>query len=175
MISADNIQSGNIQSRITLRPANKTDLAAINRLIERAVQTWNLPERVKRLALPTYLYTVHDLDHLHIFIAEDSAAAVIGVAAWEDAAPRDCPQGCRGLLLHGLYVDPDRQRGGTGSRLLSAAAGAAREQGYDGLLVKAQADAEGFFRSRGLQQLAVADASRDYPNRFWLDLTRSAE
>jgi predicted N-acetyltransferase YhbS len=175
MISSDYIQSGNIQSRITLRPANKADLAAINRVIERAVQTWNLPERVKRLALPTCLYNEHDLDHLHIVLAEDSIAAVIGVAAWEDAAPRDCPQGRRGLLLHGLYVDPDRQRRGTGSRLLSAAAGAAREQGYDGLLVKAQADAEGFFRSRGLQHLAVADGSRDYPNRFWLDLTGSTE
>jgi predicted N-acetyltransferase YhbS len=169
------ISSDSIQSQIELRPANRSDLAAINRVIERAVQTWNLPERVKRLALPTYLYTVHDLDHLHLIIAEDSAAAVIGVAAWEDAAPRDCPQGRRGLLLHGLYVEPDRQRSGAGSLLLSAAAGAAREQGYDGLLVKAQADAEGFFRSRGLKQLAVADANRDYPNRFWLDLTRSAE
>jgi predicted N-acetyltransferase YhbS len=159
---------------INLRPANKADLAGINRVIERAVQTWNLPERVKRLALPVYLYTEHDLDHLHLIIAEDSAAGVVGVAAWEDAAARDCPQGQRGLLLHGLYVDPDRQRGGTGSRLLSAAAETAREQGYDGLLVKAQADAEGFFRSRGLQQLAVADANRDYPNRFWLDLARTA-
>jgi predicted N-acetyltransferase YhbS len=169
------IDTDNIESRINLRTADKADLAAINRVIERAVQTWNLPERVKRLALPTYLYKEHDLDHLHLVIAEDSAANVIGVAAWEDAAARDCPQGRRGLLLHGLYVDPDRQHGGTGARLLSAAAAAAREQGYDGLLVKAQADAEGFFSSQGLQQLVVADASRDYPNRFWLDLTRSAE
>jgi predicted N-acetyltransferase YhbS len=169
------IGTDNIESRINLRNARKSDLAAINRVIERAVQTWNLPERVKRLALPTYRYTGHDLDHLSIVIAEDSAAAVIGVAAWEDAAARDCPRGQRGLLLHGLYVDPDRQRSGTGSRLLSAAAVAAREQGYDGLLVKAQADAEGFFRSRGLQQLAVADASRDYPNRFWLGLTGTVE
>jgi predicted N-acetyltransferase YhbS len=159
---------------INLRPANKADLAGINRVIERAVLTWNLPERVKRLALPTYRYTEQDLHHLHLVIAEDSAAAVVGVAAWEDAAARDCPQGRRGMLLHGLYVDPDRQRGGTGSRLLSAAAEAARERGYDGLLVKAQADAEGFFRSRGLQQLAVADANRDYPNRFWLDLAGTA-
>ena len=175
MISSDNNQSGNIQAPINLRPASKADLAAINRVIERAVQTWDLPERVKRLALPTYHYNEHDLDHLHLVVAEDSAAVVIGVAAWEDAAARDCPQGQRGLLLHGLYVDPDRQHRGTGTRLLSAAAAASREQGYDGLLVKAQAGAEGFFRSRGLQQLAVTDANRDYPNRFWLDLTGSAE
>jgi N-acetylglutamate synthase-like GNAT family acetyltransferase len=169
------IHADSLPSRINLRPADKADLGPINRVIERAVQTWNLPERVKRLALPTYLYTEHDLNHLHIVLAEDSAASVIGVAAWEDAAARDCPQGRRGLLLHGLYVDPDRQHRGTGTRLLTAAVAAAREQGYDGLLVKAQADAEGFFRSRGLHQLAVADANRDYPNRFWLDLTRNTE
>jgi predicted N-acetyltransferase YhbS len=166
------IPADSLSLRINLRPANKADLAAINRVIERAVQTWNLPERVKRLALPTYFYTEHDLQHLHIVIADDSTAGVIGVAAWEAAAARDCPQDRRGLLLHGLYVDPEQQRRGIGTRLLSAAATAARQQGYDGLLVKAQADAEGFFRSQGLQKLAVADANRDYANRFWLDLAR---
>jgi predicted N-acetyltransferase YhbS len=159
-------------SQIIVRQANKTDLAAINKVIERAVKTWNLPERVKRLALPTYIYNEHDLQHLHIVLAEDDTAEVLGVAAWEAVGARDCPQGKRGLLLHGLYVDPDQQRRGTGTRLLAAAATAAREEGYDGLLVKAQADAEGFFRSRGLLQLVVADANRDYPNRFWLDLMR---
>jgi len=124
---------------------------------------------VKRLALPTYRYTGHDLRHLHIVLAEDSAAGVIGIAAWEAAAARDCPQGLSGLLLHGLYVDPEQQRRGTGTRLLAAAAAAAREQGFDGLLVKAQADAEGFFRAQGLERLAVADAGRDYPHRFRLD------
>ena len=83
---------------------------------------------------------------------------------------RDCPPGQRGLLLHGLYVDPDQQRHGTGSLLLSAAIIAAREQGYDGLLVKAQVDAEGFFRAKGLRRLAIEDETRDYPNRYWLDI-----
>lgn len=165
------IHADSSSSQINLRPASKADLAAINKVIERAVNTWKLPERVKRLALPTYLYTEHDLRHLHVVLAEDSAAGVIGVAAWEAAAARDCPRGLRGLLLHGLYVDPDQQRRGTGARLLAAAAAAARENGYDGLLVKAQADAMGFFRSRGLQQLVFEDAGRDYPHRFWLDLT----
>ena len=159
-------------SQINLRQATDADLDAINKVIERAVHTWKLPERVKRLAMSSYLYNEHDLHHLHIELAEDRAAGVIGVAAWESAAARDCPTGRRGLLLHGLYVDPDSQGRGTGTRLLSAAAEAAREQDYDGLLVKAQADAEGFFRSQGLQQLAVADAERDYPHRFWLDLAQ---
>ena len=157
-------------AQLKLRPATAADLAAVNVVIQRAVTTWKLPERVKRLVMPTYLYTAHDLEHLHIVLAEDSAAGVVGVAAWEPAAARDCPRGLRGLLLHGLYVDPGQRRHGAGARLLSAAAAAARERDCDGVLVKAQADAEGFFRKQGLQPLAVEDAGRDYPHRFWLDL-----
>lgn len=164
------IHAAIIASQLKLRPASTADLGAVNAVIERAVTTWKLPERVKRLAMPTYLYNAHDLEHLRVVVAEDSAAGIVGVAAWEPAAARDCPRGRRGLLLHGIYVDPDRQRNGVGARLLSAAAAAAREQSYDGLLVKAQADAEGFFRRRGLRGLAVEDAGRDYPHRFWLDL-----
>ncbi len=164
------IRTDIISSQISLRPATNADLGAINKIIERAVKTWNLPERVKRLAMPTCLYTEHDLHHLHIVLAEDRSACVIGVAAWEAAAIRGCPAGLSGLLLHGLYVDPDQQRRGMGTLLLSAAAAAARENGYDGLLVKAQADAEGFFRSQGLQKFVIQDSDRDYPHRFWLDL-----
>ena len=153
-----------------LRPAVLGDLDQINALVGRTVMTWSLPERVKRLALPIYHYDPQDMEHLCILVAEEGAAVLVGVAAWEPADPRDCPQGRRGLLLHGLYVDPDCQGLGLGSRLLAAAADAAREQGYDGLLVKAQADAVGFFRARGLEPLACEDPDRDYANRFWMDL-----
>jgi len=161
-----------MSSPTLMRPANPDDLSAVNAVIERAVMTWKLPERVKRLALSTYLYNTHDLEHLHLMLAEDHAA-IVGAAAWEAAAGRDCPLGRRGLLLHGLYVDPARQRQGVGAELLAAAAASAREQGYDGLLVKAQVEAEDFFRRRGLRRLAVVDTGRDYPHRFWLDLTET--
>jgi len=95
----------------------------------------------------------------------------VGVAAWEAAVERDCPRGRRGLQLHGIYVTPDQQRRGIGARLLSAVAMAARAQGCDGVLVKAQADAEGFFGSQGLQKLPVLQPNRDYPHRYWLDVT----
>lgn len=153
-----------------LRPAVLDDLERINALIGRAVMTWALPERVKRLARPSYHYDRQDLEHLRILVAEEGAATLIGVTAWESAEARDCPGGQRGLLLHGLYVDPDRQGLGLGSRLLAAAASAARDQRYDGLLVKAQTDARGFFQARGLEPLACDDPERDYPSRFWMDL-----
>ncbi len=157
-----------------LRAARAVDLDPINVLIGRAVMTWSLAERVKRLALPSYHYQSQDLDHLQILVAEDQAANLAGVAAWEPAAERDCPQGRRGLLLYGLYVDPDRQGRGVGSRLLAGAAAAARADGYDGLLVKAQADALGFFQARRLERLPVGDSAQSYPNRFWLDLSSGA-
>ncbi len=40
---------------IDIRLAGHADLEAINRVIEVAVMTWDLPDRVKRLSLPAYL------------------------------------------------------------------------------------------------------------------------
>jgi GNAT superfamily N-acetyltransferase len=160
-----------IQSQATafcLRPAHAADLPALNGVIERAIATWPLPERVKRLTLPSYRYQPHDLDHLHLVVAEDAGGIAVGVAAWEPAQPRDLPVRQRGLLLHGLYVDPVHQHRGLGSQLLDAAATAARAQDLDGVLVKAQATAVAFFTSRGLRALPVEDPARDYPHRFWL-------
>jgi len=151
-----------------LRQAHADDLPAINGVIERAIATWQLPERVKRLSLPGYRYHAHDLVHLHLVVAEDAGHALVGVAAWEPASPRDLPAGMNGLLLHGLYVDPAHQHHGVGSRLLDAATEAARAQGLAGVLVKAQADAIGFFEARSLQRIPVEDPVRDYPHRFWL-------
>jgi GNAT superfamily N-acetyltransferase len=151
-----------------LRQAQAPDLPAVNGVIERAIATWQLPERVKSLSLPSYRYQTHDLVHLHLVVAEDADLVLVGVAAWEPANPRDLPTGKRGLLLHGLYVDPAYQHRGVGSQLLGAAEAAARALGFDGVLVKAQADANAFFEARGLQRVPVEDAARDYPHRFWL-------
>ena len=155
------------ESPLKLRPGTAADLDAVNRVIEAAVMTWDLPERVKRLSLPSYRYQPHDLEHLELLVAEDSAVGLVGIAAWEPADPKDAPPGARALLLHGIYVAPDRQRSGIGARLLEAAAAAARAQGFEGLLVKAQPSAEPFFRARGLEAIPVVDPARDYPHRFW--------
>ncbi len=159
-------------SQLDLRMAMGGDLDPVNVVIERAVMTWKLPERVKRLAMPSYRYSGYDLKCLHIVVAVDSASGIVGVAAWEPAAVHDCPQGRRGIQLHGIYVDPAHQQRGVGARLLAAAGTAAQEEGCDGPLVKAQADAEGFFGKQGLQKVPLLHPDRDYPHRFWLDLAQ---
>ena len=150
-----------------LRPATPADLPAINRIVERAIDTWPVPERVQRISLPLYLYRGTDFEYQDLVVAEDDAN-VVGMAAWEDATPGDLPHGYRGLLLHGLYVDPAAQRRGVGSALLAAARRAAARRYLDGVLVKAQPTAIPFFEACGLDRLATTQPQRDYPHRFWL-------
>ena len=164
------VPGGDAATGVRLRPGTAADLDPVNRIIERAVMTWDLPERVKRLSLPVYRYDAADLDVLALVVAEDADGAIAGLAAWAPAAAQETPGGRPGLLLHGLYVDPDRQGHGVGGRLLAAAEGAASDQGLQGVLVKAQPGAEDFFVGRGFRELAVRDPARDYPHRFWKPL-----
>lgn len=150
-----------------IREALAADLSVINAVVERAVMTWKLPERVKRLALSSYRYHAYDLRHQCMLVAELCNGDIIGVAALEEADPKDLPYPHTGLLLHGLYVEPGWQYRGIGTRLIEAAYAICRETGHDGLLVKAQPDAAAFFQTRGMQRLAVTDPDRDYPYRYW--------
>lgn len=150
-----------------LRRATVADLPKLNAVIDACVMGWDLPERVKRLSLNSYRYKPHDLDHLHLLLAQDASGQVLAVAAWEAAEAADLPRGQSGLLLHGLYVLPEQQRRGLGCLLLAQVFDQVRRQGLDGLLVKAQADAVGFFKRQGFVHLPIVDARRDYPHRHW--------
>ena len=152
--------------QIYLRPAKITELDAINRVIENAVMSWKLPERVKRLALPLYRYDAMDFKALQVIVAHDGRD-IVGVAAWETADEDETPQKASALLLHGLYVDPAHQRMGIGQQLFRAAESAMHDQKFDGLMVKAQESADGFFLSQGMHRLDPGDPGRHYSNRFW--------
>ena len=125
---------------------------------------WELPERVLRLTLPSHLYGPDDLVHMDLRVATD-ADAIVGVLALEPT--RETPDGTPGLLLHGIHVDPDHQRTGTGRALVAAAHEQVRAEAACGLLVKAQRQARGFFEHLGFRLLPVEDSARDYPYRYW--------
>jgi N-acetylglutamate synthase-like GNAT family acetyltransferase len=155
---------------IKLSSAQESDLAGINQVIEAAVNSWDLPERVKRLSLPSYRYTSLDFEHLEFMVAKDGQQNIIAVAAYEPAESKDTPEQQSGLLLHGLYVHPAAKNHGLGTRLFSAVDNIAKEKSLDGLLVKAQKDAVGFFKKSGMRPLTVTNLDKDYKNRFWKSL-----
>lgn len=154
-------------NRITVRPARENDLVSLNEVVEAGVMSWKIPERVKRLAMSSYHYHANDLAHQRIVLAETEQGEVAGVVAWEPANPEELPANESGLLLHGLFVAPRFQGQGVGHRLVDAALEAVRRQKLDGLLVKAQEDAVGFYQSVGFTRLKVENPDRDYPNRLW--------
>lgn len=152
-----------------IEQAKQTDLQSINHVITDAIMTWNLPERVKRLALASYLYNELDLKHLNIMVAKHEKE-IIGVVSWETAAIKDTPNNKAALLLHGLYVTPTMQHQGVGKKLLDTAEKAVKEKGLDGLLVKAHAEATRFFIKQGMWEIKIQDPSRDYAHRLWKDI-----
>ena len=156
-----------MDAKIRLRLAVEPDLLAINTVIEAAVMSWQLPERVKRLSLPSYRYDAADLLSLVIWVAEDEAGSTVGLAGCEPADPADTPERCAGLLLHGLYVLPTCHGQGLGRRLLQYTEQYAVRQGYVGVLVKAQTAAVGFFSKQGYEPLPVEDSVRHYSHRLW--------
>lgn len=155
---------------LSFRQAQISDLDEVNTIIRECVMGWNIPDRVKRLSLGSYFYQLHDLEHLHIELALTPDNLIAGVAAWETANKSDLPTEKTGLLLHGLYIAPVFQHKGIGSELLQKALQAASYKKLNGLLVKAQADANGFFQSRKFTRLAVQNPETDYPHRWWKEV-----
>ncbi len=150
-----------------LRAATLTDLDAVNRIIEAAVMTWPLSDRVKRLSLPTYKYNELDLKHLNLMVIENREKNILGIAAWQPADIRYTPKNTSALLLHGIYVDPKYHRKGIGSLLFMAAEKAAKDHYLDGLLVKAKVGSELFYQALGMQKLDVENENREFVNRYW--------
>ncbi len=150
-------------SAITVRRARAGDLDPVNAVVSAAVRTWNLPQRVLRLALPGYRYRVEDLEHLHLLVAENLRGEILGVAAWEEARPGERMEDRPTAWLHGLYVHPAHHHRGLGRRLLEAAHADLAQQGYQAVLVKAHKGATGFFRHAGYLPL---DGEETFPLRM---------
>lgn len=152
--------------RVTPRVRTDSELNAVNKVVDEALGSWGLPERVRRLALPSLLYDHSDLEHMSVVLAEGPDGGV-AVAAWESDTSRDAPYGLRSVLLHGLYVTPIWQRRGLGTNLLDFAGHWILGRGFDGITVKAWRESQTFFRRRGFNPLTSFGTAESYPQRMW--------
>lgn len=154
---------------IHLRTARPCDLPGINQVIEEAIMQWSLPDRVKRLALPSYRYTDMDYHHLQMTLATDPNDRILGIIACEITFDESLAGKQPIYLVHGLYVSPPYQRQGIGTRLFEHAEREVLQNDYAGLLVKAQADARMFFTTQGMTALQDKHEGTRYAHRFWKD------
>lgn len=155
---------------MTIRNADRSDLGAINQVITDAVMAWPLPERARRLIVPVLCYNDgEDLDYYQALVWEEDGQ-IVGVATWDITRQINTAKG-RAKLLHGLFIAPGFQRRGIGQTLIGEVAvrAAASDASLDGLLIKAERVAIGFFEHCGLEQIKAV-APEDYPYQFWRPL-----
>ena len=82
-------------------------LPAVNALILRAIDGWDLPPRVKRLAGPSHCYDAVDLATMDVRYLGDSEK-LTGVLALETVGVEEAP-GQPAWRIHGIYVTPRRK------------------------------------------------------------------
>ncbi|MFC3230945.1 GNAT family N-acetyltransferase [Marinibaculum pumilum] len=144
----------------SIRAATPADLPAINRVIALARDSWDLPERVRRLAGRLHELGPTSFDSYEVIVAEDPEGTVRGVAVMLLRPPvlDDGGPGNTALYLEGLFVEPERGRRGIGSLLLRQVEARAREAGLSRIDLRARREAIGFFRKSGFRPLGPDDA-----------------
>lgn len=156
-----------IKTKVKLRKATAKDLLFINGIIEAAVMSWALPERVKRISVPRYRYDAAALEAVDMRVASDTDGDIVGVVAWclpdESMALDDR----KALQLHGIFVDAVNHRQNVGRTMAKAALTYAKKQSLDGVLAHVQPDALAFFQALDYQLLPVVDEELDYKHRYW--------
>ena len=156
---------------LLVRHAGLDDLSTVNAIVDGAIDTWQLPERVRRLSAPSLRYGRVDLSHMEILLAEDETGQAVGAAALEHADAVDTPEACSALLLHGLYVTPARQRRGVGASMVCHVMGIARARGVEGVSTRVWRESEAFFVALGFAAFGDAAKASRHPRRMWKPLS----
>ncbi len=138
---------------VVLRPAGLADVPAVQQL---AARVWraHYPGIISLAQIDYMLERGYATEALRTFIGSDDAGlelaregeALIGFAAWMNG-PR-----AGEVKLDKLYVDPDRQRGGIGGRLIERVCDLARGQGAQTLVLNVNrhnTGAQAAYRKRG--------------------------
>lgn len=159
---------------MTIRPAQRAELDTLNQIVTAAVMGWPVSDRVKRTSLPILRYDAMDMDELEFLVAEERGE-IAGLAAWDATTSLRGPDGLTGALLHGLYVQPERQAEGIGRTLQNAVVRQAAERGFDGVLVKAERPSASYFAAQGYQHLPESrELGLQYPYLYWRRSDREA-
>ena len=144
--------------------ASSRDLASVNAVIQRAIMTWSMSERVKRRAVTILQYDQVDAANLALYVCR-SGTTIIGVIAL-DFDYKASRAGCRGILLHGIYVDPATHRRRVGQTLMKFAERQAVIRAEDGVWIKAERVSRRFFERCGYIHCAPK-SDADYPYLYW--------
>lgn len=130
-----------------VKKATEEDLEELNSVITDAVMQWVLPDRVKRLSLPSFHYDALDVQHMDIRIARNHQHTIIAIIATEMT---DSPGV---ILLHGIFVRSSDQRRGVGTLLLRTVEQNLSASMVKSLLVKPQKEAIDFFHALGFEHV----------------------
>lgn len=151
--------------------STSAQLEQVNTVIQSAVGTWPLAERLKRLALGSLQYDALDLDEFAMLLGLDNGCPVaVAVAAVDHIDLGSGRAPC--VLLHGLYVHSGYQARGIGRLMHQTVAARARKRGCMGILVKAQRVSRKYFVKQGFHE--IVDPGIDYPYLYWKPITHVA-
>ncbi|MDJ0882376.1 MAG: GNAT family N-acetyltransferase [Gammaproteobacteria bacterium] len=148
--------------KVNIVKAQETDLFKINAIVRSSLWGWQLPERVKKLSLSSYLYDEADLNDLSIYLMK-SDNEVLGVLVLE-IPMMSCQKDRQDLSIHGLYIVPEHQRKGLGLKMLDFALNQAMDLGLSGMTVKSQKDATSFYLKAGFRLMRSYPKTREYEN-----------
>ena len=164
-------------------PRAPVDLAVINDVIERSIQSWPTTERLKRLAMAPLQYREPDLQDFEFLLCY-KAHACLGIAAWQPNTPLSLgsttvaaedlgsENTVEAVLLHGLFVNAQAQARGIGGLLLDELTRQARQRGFAGIFVRAERFSTSYFEHKGFHQLDDGEKPGltpvDYPHRYLL-------
>lgn len=136
---------------VAIRPAQRSDLDAINAVVEAAVSFWARSKHLSPDTLPDYAYHTIDLDLSILLLVIGSQQHILGVAACSAADGMAAAQGHNALRLDGPYIHPAHHAQGIGDQLMNEARVLAHRQGRDGLLIRPRVPTSSFLHAMGLR------------------------
>ena len=172
-----------IDSSPVIMAPTHVNVAEVNSVIERSIQSWPTTSRLKRLAMAPLQYRGEDLQDFEFLLCY-KANACLGIAAWQPDTPLSLcrtsfsagdlgsENSDRAVLLHGLFVIAQSQASGIGGLLLDELTRQARQRGFAGIFVRAERFSTSYFEQKGFHRLDSGEESgftpADYPHRYIL-------